>query len=116
MTNRRSVLTALAVALTVPGALAQTAPAATLSLAQAQALALQHRPLLQAATASAAAAAEVAPQLRSVYFPLLAADFTGAGAEPNSRIAAGTLNNPIIFGRYANGLSASELITDFGPQ
>ncbi|MGH9736342.1 MAG: single-stranded DNA-binding protein, partial [Candidatus Acidiferrales bacterium] len=34
--------------------------------------------------------------------------------EHNSRIAAGGLNNPIIYDRYANGFEVSDLITDFG--
>ena len=35
-------------------------------------------------------------------------------AENNSRIAAGGLNNPIIYDRYANGVTVNQLITDFG--
>jgi outer membrane protein len=32
----------------------------------------------------------------------------------DSRIAAGGLNNPIIYNRYANGVTVSQLVTDFG--
>ena len=39
---------------------------------------------------------------------------TGADAENNSRIAAGFLNNPIIYERYANGITVNQLVTDFG--
>jgi outer membrane protein len=35
-------------------------------------------------------------------------------AEHDSRIAAGALNNPIIYDRYANGATVSQLVTDFG--
>jgi outer membrane protein len=49
-----------------------------------------------------------------VYYPTATGSLTGAGALPNSRIAAGSLNNPIILNRYSNGLQVNQLITDFG--
>jgi outer membrane protein len=39
---------------------------------------------------------------------------TGAGAAENSRLAAGGLNNPVIFSRLAGGLNVSQLLFDFG--
>ena len=39
---------------------------------------------------------------------------TGVKAESDSRIAAGGLNNPIIYDRYANGVTVNQLVTDFG--
>ena len=39
---------------------------------------------------------------------------TGAYAENNSRIAAGFLNSPSIFNKFADGVSVSQLVTDFG--
>jgi outer membrane protein len=39
---------------------------------------------------------------------------TGAQAQDGSRIAAGALNNPIILDRFAAGVAASQLVTDFG--
>ena len=35
-------------------------------------------------------------------------------AEHDSRIAAGVLNNPIIYDRFANGIAVNQLVTDFG--
>jgi outer membrane protein len=42
------------------------------------------------------------------------ANITGVDSEPNSRITAGGLNNPIIYDRAAVGASVTQLITDFG--
>ncbi|HUX65847.1 MAG TPA: TolC family protein [Terriglobales bacterium] len=113
--NKSSLgVAALALLGTVGAAAAGAQAPQPFTLAQAQALALQHRPRLQAAVATAQAAAQNPRALRSVYFPQLSGDLTGVGAETNSRIAAGGLNNPVIYSRYANGLSLSQLVTDFG--
>ena len=85
-----------------------------LTLAQAEQLAVQTQPRLQAAKFTAAAAGQVPRELSSAYMPTLQASFTGAEAPAGTRIAAGGLNNPSIFGRYSQGLSGSQLITDFG--
>jgi len=39
---------------------------------------------------------------------------TGVASEAGSRIAAGGLNNPVVFPRAAAGATVSQLITDFG--
>src|SRR4029079_10841917 len=39
---------------------------------------------------------------------------TGAEAENGSRIAAGGLNNPVIYDRFATGVTIGQLLTDFG--
>jgi outer membrane protein len=39
---------------------------------------------------------------------------TGVDSEAGSRIAAGALNNPVIFPRAAAGATVSQLVTDFG--
>ena len=85
-----------------------------LTLAQAERQALDNQPRLRAAKFSAAAAGQVPRELSSAYMPTLQANFTGADAPAGTRIAAGGLNNPSIFGRYSQGLSGSQLITDFG--
>ena len=80
----------------------------------AEALALRNHPLLQAATFDAEAANQVTREEKSAYYPTANGSLTGAGAMPNSRIAAGYLNNPIIYNRESNGLEVNQLITDFG--
>jgi outer membrane protein len=85
-----------------------------LSLGDAEALALRNHPLLQAATFDARAADEVTREVKSAYYPTAIGSLTGAAALPNSRIAAGFLNDPNILNRYSNGLEVNQLITDFG--
>lgn len=85
-----------------------------LTLAQAEQAAVQNHPRLRAAKYAAAAAEQAPKELSAAYMPNLQANFTGAEAPAGTRIAAGALNNPSIFGRYSNGVSGSQLITDFG--
>jgi len=91
---------------------AQTAQ--TLTLQQAEQIAIQNHPKIQAAAYLASAAKEQVTEAKSAYYPTVYGSLTGADAENNSRIAAGALNNPIIYKRYANGLTVNQLITDFG--
>ncbi|HWG37684.1 MAG TPA: TolC family protein [Terriglobales bacterium] len=93
---------------------AQKSAAPALSLAQAQATAAANRPKLREQADLAAELAAAPNLLRAGLMPQLSANLTGAGASNPSRIAAGSLNNPVIFSRYANGLNLSETLTDFG--
>ena len=86
----------------------------SLTLVEAEKIAIQNHPQIQAATEVANVAKEEVKQARSAYYPMANGSLTGAEAENNSRIAAGALNNSIIFDRYANGLAVSQLVTDFG--
>jgi outer membrane protein len=85
-----------------------------LTLEQAEQIALQNHPQIQAATHLALAARAQVTQAKSAYYPTAYGSITGADAENNSRITAGLLNNPIIYERYANGINVNQLITDFG--
>jgi outer membrane protein len=92
---------------------AQTAPQ-TLTLADAEKIALANHPQIQTAQDRASAAKQQVREVRSNYYPLAYGSLTGAEALANSRIAAGGLNNPIIFDRYSNGVTVGQLVTDFG--
>src|SRR5258708_33107038 len=46
--------------------------------------------------------------------PLAYLSLTGVDAESGGRIAAGGINNPILFTRAAGGTTVSQLVTDFG--
>jgi outer membrane protein len=46
--------------------------------------------------------------------PTLSGAVTGVGADSGSRLAAGALNNPVVYNRLGTGLLASQLVTDFG--
>lgn len=85
-----------------------------LTLAQADAMAIKNRPRLLASQYQAEAAGKVTSEVRSAYFPKVYGSATGAAAENGTRITAGQLNNPSVFDRYANGITVSQLITDFG--
>jgi len=86
----------------------------TLSLQQAEQLAIQNHPQIQSATALASAAEAQVREFRAAYYPNANGSLTGAEAVDTNRIGAGVLNAPQIFDKYANGFSISQLITDFG--
>jgi outer membrane protein len=109
---QRTIIPALLAALACGSAAAQGVQ--KLSLKDAEAIAIQNHPLIQAAIEVASAAKSQVTQERSVYYPTAYGSVTAVDAENNSRIAAGALNNPIIYERYANGLTVNQLITDFG--
>lgn len=85
-----------------------------LTLAQAEQIALSTHPAVQSTQFSAQAAEQVVTETRSSLFPTVFGSVTGAGALNGSRLAAGALNNPIIYNRLASGVTASQLVTDFG--
>jgi outer membrane protein len=93
---------------------AQPAPAPPLTLAQAEQTALQNHPQIQAAEFGAQAATQVIRESRAAYYPTVFGSITGADALSGSRIAAGALNNPIIYDRLAGGIAFGQLVTDFG--
>ena len=93
---------------------AMAQPPTHLTLAQAQQLAIQNNPQFTAARYNAAAAYQVAPQYKAAYEPNLSGSFTGVGADNGSRLAAGGLNNPVVYNRVGSGLSVGQMITDFG--
>jgi outer membrane protein len=108
------VATAILAALTggMPLCLAQAPP--SLSRKDAEALALKSHPLIQSSQLNALAARQMVTETKAARYPFAYGSLTGAGALSDSRIAAGGLNNPIIYDRYSNGLTVSQLLTDFG--
>ena len=95
-------------------AVTAVAPTPTLTLAEAERIAIQNHPQIQAAQDLAEAASQRVRQARSAYYPTANGSLTGVEAENNSRIAAGGLNNPIVYDRYSNGVEVNQLVTDFG--
>lgn len=92
----------------------QNSSAQKLTLREAEQIALQNHPQIQAAMNLAQAAKAQVTESRSAYYPTIYGSLSAADAQSNSRIAAGFLNNPAVFERYANGLTVSQLLTDFG--
>jgi outer membrane protein len=113
MTARSRVVTFTALTMLLAGS-AFAQPPQTLTLNQAEQLAIRNHPQIQAALSTAAAAEAQVTQERSAYYPDAYGSVTAVDAENNSRIAAGALNNPIIYERYSNGFMVNQLITDFG--
>jgi outer membrane protein len=86
-----------------------------LTLDEARQRTLEHHPRISAAELRALAAKESVTQARSAYFPSIFANATAVGtSQDNTRLAAGSLSNPGIFERNAEGISVTQLITDFG--
>ncbi len=85
-----------------------------LTLQEAEAAAVKNHPRVSAAMLTALAANQVTIETRSAYFPNLFGSVTSAGALTDSRLSAGALNNPVIFNRFATGVTVGQLITDFG--
>ena len=89
-------------------------PAMQLTLAEAQRLAIQNNPQFTAAKFNAAAAYQVPLQYRANFEPTFSGSLTGVGADNGSRLAAGSLNNPVVYNRVGSGLTVGQMITDFG--
>jgi outer membrane protein len=113
MTARRLTTLAVAALTAAATAHAQTPPT-RLTLRDAEQRALAGHPGVLAAEASAQAARQTVGEVKSAYWPTLFGSVTGVGAPDNTRITAGALNNPSIFSRFALGITAAQLVTDFG--
>jgi outer membrane protein len=87
-----------------------------LTLSQAHETALKNHPRISVADLRALAAHQVTREARSGFFPTVYGSVVAVGtARENTRLAAiGGLNNPSIFDRNAEGLTITQLITDFG--
>lgn len=85
-----------------------------LTLSEAEQMALRTHPALQSSQFNAEAAQQVVTETRAATLPTIFGSVTGAGALSGSRLAAGVLNNPIIYDRLASGVTVSQLVTDFG--
>jgi outer membrane protein len=109
---RRLLICSAAAALFPVLASAQTAQ--MLSLDQAEQIAIQNHPQIQAATALASAADAQRREVRASYFPTAIGSITGAEADDTNRIGAGVLNDPRIFPKFAQGFQVNQLLTDFG--
>ena len=87
---------------------------APLTLAQAEATALRANPQITIGKLRALQAQQYVREQRSALLPTASLSVTGVDSEAGSRIAAGALNNPVVFPRAAAGATVSQLITDFG--
>jgi len=91
-----------------------SSPGRTLTMAQAEALALKNNPQITIGKLRALVAQQYVREARSALLPNAYLSVTAVDSNPGSRLAAGGLNNPILFPRAAAGATAGQLITDFG--
>lgn len=121
--TRKTLFLPLLGLLAVPLALPQSAPQTPvpapstqmrLTIADAEQLALKNNPQISVAKLLALAQHQVTRQQRSPEMPTATISVTAADAHDGSRLAAGALNNPIIYPRAAVGVNLSQLIFDFG--
>lgn len=85
-----------------------------LTLADAERLAVTNNPRFQVSRLDAAAQHQVTEQERAANKPNVVGSLTAVGADSGTRLAAGSLTNPAIYNRAAAGLTATQLLTDFG--
>jgi outer membrane protein len=85
-----------------------------LTLAQAESLALKNNPQITIGKLQALVARQYVREARSALLPTAYLSVTAVDSNPGSRLAAGGLNNSILFPRAAAGATVGQLITDFG--
>ena len=85
-----------------------------LTVQDAEDLALRNNPQISVYRLLAVASQQVTRETRSNYYPTVYGSLTAVEPNPGSRISAGALNNPIIYERFAGGVTLAQLITDFG--
>jgi outer membrane protein len=111
----RSITVYFSLALTgVLPLFAQGGAAVHLTLQDAEALALKNHPRVLAAQDVVSAAGQRITEARAAYYPDFSGDITGSQGNNQGRIGAGFLTDSRIFDRYGQGLSLSQLISDFG--
>jgi outer membrane protein len=97
-----------------PAQLPTTGMLQRLTVQDAEALALKNNPQISVYRLLALASNQVTRETKAAYYPNLYGSLTAVKPEEGSRIAAGNLNNPLVYERAAGGLALSQLITDFG--
>ena len=90
-------------------------PVQRLTVQDAEALALKSNPQISVYHLLSLASGQVTRQQKAAYYPTVYGSLTAVEPrDDGSRIAAGYLNNPIVYERAAGGVALSQLITDFG--
>jgi outer membrane protein len=100
-----------------PDASTSAAPTGTgtqLTLQQAEAIALKNNPQITIGKLRALAAQQYVREARSALLPNAYLSLTAVDANAGSRISAGFLNSPSLYSRAAEGVSVTQLVTDFG--
>lgn len=85
-----------------------------LTLAEADQMALKNNPRVSQSQHQARAYEDVTREFRAAYFPTVSGNITAVGADSGSRLAAGALNNPVVYNRLGAGVILNQLVADFG--
>jgi len=107
----------LSLTILVPFAFAQTPPPQNLpklTLQQAEALAIQNHPQVQAAQNEVNYSNQQIVQSRAAFYPNVTGDLTGSQGNNLARIGAGDLSASRLFNRFGQGVVIRQLITDSG--
>jgi outer membrane protein len=86
----------------------------SLTLQQAETIALKNHPQVIAAEYNALASNQMVREARSGYFPTAYGSLTGTDADHDSRLGAGFLNTPRLISKEGDGITVDQLITDSG--
>jgi len=86
----------------------------TLTIEEAEKIALENHPRVAAAKLGAAAAKEVARQAKASLYPFLSGAMSGSTAVESSRIGAGALNASSLWERFGLGMALTQNLYDFG--
>lgn len=86
----------------------------TLTIGQAEQLALRNNPRIAVSHLLALAEGQVKREVRSAELPDFGVDLTAVEPHNGGRVTAGGLNNPVLYQRAAGGATLKQLITDFG--
>lgn len=109
---------ALAFGLTMLAGTAAAAPpepGTTLTLAEAQDIALRNHPLIRSAASDVDAAEQAVRIARAPLYPQISLSAVQTVASNGSRIASiGGLTDPTVIERGSAGVAASQLVSDFG--
>jgi outer membrane protein len=92
----------------------QKMPARSITITEAEQLALKNNPRIAVTRLLALAQGQVTREVRSAELPTVIGNLTAVEPHEGSRITAGLLNNPIVYQRAAGGITLNQLITDFG--
>jgi outer membrane protein len=106
------LLGALSVALCTQPVVAQSLP--MLTLQQAEAMAIQNHPQIQAAQHEVNYSNQQIIESRSAYYPNVTGDITGSQGNNLARIGAGDLSASRLFDRFGQGVVVRQLVSDFG--
>ncbi len=123
--HKTFLFVAISATIYTPGAMAQAPPPQNppppasqnlpkLTLQQAEAMALQNHPQVQAAQNEVNYSNQQIVESRAAYYPNVTGNLTGSQGNDLARIGAGDLSASRLFNRFGQGVVVRQLVTDSG--